>query len=654
MKRLSQVSLLFGLSIFSLWLWSFPVRAAGPIIVTTTADAIAADGLCSLREAVIAANTDTATGGCPAGSGPDAITFSKALPQPVTITLTKNGANEDAANSGDLDLIGTVTITGTAGLVIDGNGIDRVFEVLLGARVTLSQVTLRNGYSSVANDGGGIKLAGRLTMSDSLVQANQGGGLSNDGGLLTLTNVQVSDNSGGYGIYNKNIGALIVTGGQVSHNQGGGIYNGNSSTATLNDLSLIGNTAGGGLSNVGVSLTRLTLSNSVVMSNTATASGGGVFNQGIGATANIFDSRIRGNQATTDGGGIFNNGIMTLNGSTLDRNQARAGGGINHFGGSLNMTNDTLSGNIATDNGGGLYSNSSAVLNLVTFSLNRASDGTDTGGNIFNDEGSLSISNSLVVEALAGGNCFNSNGFLNSLGYNLDSENSCGFNAPGDLTNTDPQLGPLQDNGGPTWTQALPPGSPALDQIPDGVNGCGTTFTTDQRGLSRPQGPACEMGAYEYGAAADLDLTVSVAPDPASLGNPLTYTLVISNLGSSAATSLTLTDTLPAGVGYLTATLTGGSCDHSVGLLTCTLAGLAAGQQVTATLVVTTPATAQVITNTATVGSMTPDLTPTNNTVTTITVVGDVPGGPLGHPVYLPIILRADLTSKRWLDQLNG
>jgi hypothetical protein len=94
-------------------------------------------------------------------------------------------------------------------------------------------------------------------------------------------------------------------------------------------------------------------------------------------------------------------------------------------------------------------------------------------------------------------------GSVNSRGYNLDSDTSCRLTAATDRPGVDPRLGPLQDNGGPTFTHALLPGSPAIDAIPWGANGCGTTVYSDQRGQARPQ-PAwgtCDSGAYEVAVA---------------------------------------------------------------------------------------------------------------------------------------------------------
>jgi len=638
------------------WLFVMPVHAAAPILVTTTDDSINDDASCSLREAIMAANTDSAVGGCTSGSGADTIIFTPTLPRPAIFVLSQSGVEENEAQTGDLDIIGMLVIRGdrvennSPTIMIDGNGTDRVFEILSGAQVTMTGMTIRNGnpgagangggvlvnltarltltasqvISNSALNGGGLQTLGQVTMIDSSIENNQGGGIHNDGGLLTLNDVQVANNRGGYGIRNQNLAVLILNRGLVSTNQGGGIYNA-TATATISNTLIMSNTGGSGVYNTGIVITRLTIRQSTILSNTAT-SGGGLLNEGIGASAEIFASRISGNQATNAGGGLFNNGIMTVNNSTLDHNQARAGGGLHHFGGHLALTNDTISQNGASDNGGGLYNGSSAVLNAVTFAENRA-DGE--GGNVFNDEAQLSIENSIVAHAKDGDNCVNSNGFLTSLGYNLESTQICNFTATGDLTNTDPLLGPLQDNGGPMLTHALLVGSPAIDQ------GATVCPATDQRGVTRPQGLACDSGAYEWAAIADLAVTASVAPPTVTVGSKVTYTLTISNLGPAPATALTLTNELPHGATFITATLFGGAC--AVGsVVTCTVPALAAGMPATVTIVVTAPVIAGPITNTAAIMAATLDLNVDNNRAVAVIAVAAsgadlIRPGPVGN-----------------------
>ncbi|MEW5988836.1 MAG: right-handed parallel beta-helix repeat-containing protein, partial [Chloroflexota bacterium] len=190
----------------------------------------------------------------------------------------------------------------------------------------------------------------------------------------------------------------------------------------------------------------------------------------------IRESTIEGNTATTGstsyGGGIDAGGTLTLTNSTVSANQANQGGGINFSScGAVVLTNSTIANNTATSGGG-------------------IQDQQYYGG-------SLTLKNSVVADN-SGGNCVNF-GEVHSAGYNLDSGNTCGFTNPGDLINTDPLLGPLQDNGGPTWTHALLEGSPAVDAA-DNV-GCPTI---DQRGISRPQdgdgdgSAVCDIGAFEH------------------------------------------------------------------------------------------------------------------------------------------------------------
>ncbi|MFN8465935.1 MAG: choice-of-anchor Q domain-containing protein [Caldilineaceae bacterium] len=494
-----------------------PVHGAGPITVTTTSDSIADDGFCSLREAVIAANTDNSFHDCPAGSGADTIVFDAQLPRPVIITLTLTGADEDAAETGDLDVSGTLAIVGETpdAIVIDGDAADRVFEALQASTLGISGVTIRHGSAPVGANGGGVlvDLAARLTLTDSVVisssatsggglysvggltivsgtvAGNQGGGVTNDGGLLALKQAIVAGNTGGYGVVNEGQGSLTFTSGVVSANEGG-IYN-VAATATVSDVQIAGNTAGG-IYNSGFSPTHLTLARSAVLSNTA-VSGAGILNEGVGAKVDVIDSRVGGNEASASGGGLFNNGIMVVRGSTVDHNRARAGSGIHHFGGNLSVINATVTQNTASDNGGGLYNHGSATLQYVTLSGNSAGG---SGNNIFIDEAPLSIGSSIVAEAGAAGNCTNSGGFLTSLGHNVESADTCTLAATADLTDTQPLLGALGDNGGPTATEALLAGSPAMDR-----GAAASCPAADQRGVARPVGAGCDSGAYEVSGA---------------------------------------------------------------------------------------------------------------------------------------------------------
>lgn len=217
---------------------------------------------------------------------------------------------------------------------------------------------------------------------------------------------------------------------------------------------------GGGIYNIG----KLTISNTTVAGNTVQA----------GFTHSTF-----GSVAVADGGGIFNQGTMMMSNSTLVENTAQhvsLGPGLYH--------------------GGGISSRGPATISNSTLSGNSAGQ----AGDIYNYQGySLTVQNSIVANSSSGGNCA---GIMTSKGYNLSSDGSCNFNGPGDMNNINPDLGPLQYNGGPTQTMALSEGSPAIDAgNPSGcTDGSGNLLKTDQRGDPRPDNEdtgGCDMGAYE-------------------------------------------------------------------------------------------------------------------------------------------------------------
>jgi hypothetical protein len=239
---------------------------------------------------------------------------------------------------------------------------------------------------------------------------------------------------------------------------------------------------GGGIYN---DLSDLTLNDCIIDGNSADFSGGGIYSSGTfgSAIVTVNNTTISGNSAGhiggASGGGIFNdcaNGTatVTINNSTLSGNSASAeGGGVQNFtaggtgGATLVVSNSTFSGNSSIVAGGG-FNNSGTVgtatviLSNSTFSGNLADA---AGGSFYNDGGMATVQlANTILNAASGGNIFNNGGTVTSLGYNLSNDDGSGYlNGPGDQTNTDPLLGPLQDNGGPTFTHALLPSSPALD-----------------------------------------------------------------------------------------------------------------------------------------------------------------------------------------------
>ncbi len=274
----------------------------------------------------------------------------------------------------------------------------------------------------------------------------------------------------------------------------------------LTNISLSSNGAyvGGGLSNE--SSGQATLDHVTVSGNSASGYGGALYNKG---TLNLNNATVTGNTAPTNGsgGGLANDGsaTATLVNSTLAGNRAGSGGGISNSG-PLTLTNDTFSGNTATGDGGGLEAlvGSAIALTNVTFSGNSAPVG---GGMVFStpDAGdSLTLKNTIVADSPAGGNCYvypDSVKSIASAGFNLSTDSSCAayLNQGGDKNHQPALLRPLANNGGFTLTHLPQHNSLALD------NGTGLGCpATDQRGVVRPQGGVCDIGAVEVQPA---DLT---------------------------------------------------------------------------------------------------------------------------------------------------
>jgi hypothetical protein len=268
--------------------------------------------------------------------------------------------------------------------------------------------------------------------------------------------------------------------------------------------------------------------------------GGGIANV-AGATLTLVDSTISSNQAGSGdagggyGGGIFNAAAgATVTGCTVSGNSAGygtgdgSGGGIaNGEGGAFTLTNSTVSGNQAGNyggEGGGIFNAGSVVIASCTISANSITGTSDsgTGSGLVNAGPLAAVRNTLIAgnssapewSQAVPDDCY---GVLTSQGYNLIQDTSnCTISGDttGNITGVDPDLGPLQSNGGQTETQALLPGSPAIDA--GNPNGCtdpdGNILTTDQRGAPRAlAGDArCDIGAYE----ATLPAWATITPTP--------------------------------------------------------------------------------------------------------------------------------------------
>jgi nitrous oxidase accessory protein NosD len=409
-----------------------------------------------------------------------------------------------AASPGDTLVIGgtctgnfvvnkKLTLQGATGATLDGGGAGTTLSV--GATVKVKGLTITGGVGGVSPpDGGGIRNTGTLTLTGTVVEgntANLGAGISNNGGTLTLTRSLVLGNS----------------------------------------------TTGGGF-------------------------GAGVINN---SALTIVDSTLRDNHASSAaGGGLWTIGHGTISGSTIEGNSATQGGGVS-MGGSFSVINSTVSGNSSTtgEAGGILVWAGGMTMTSSTVSGNTAAG---TGGGVVGGGGVTILQSSIVAGNSSSGGAADCAGSPASNGYNLIGDgDGCVFTpVAGDQVGSssgsgviDPQVGPLASNGGPTQTRALAPPSPAVNAIPvdtlgddAATNLCPSTGSADQRGITRPQGLACDIGSFELQSQITF-----VSVDSGTSGSPATVSGHIACTGSTFALSVNLRQGTTKGLGS-----TSGSC----------------------------------------------------------------------------------------------
>jgi CSLREA domain-containing protein len=448
------------------------------------------NGICTLRAAIQETN---------ALAGDDTII----LP-PNTYGLTIDFSPSD----NPLIIAGNLTITGG------------------GASTTIIQGSLEPGRVLVINAGIAVNISGLTIRRAGLASPGIG-----NSGTLTLTDSAVSDNSGS------------------------GIFN--SGTATLINSTVSGSSPGGGIFNSGTA----TLINGTVSRNHANGNGGGVFNSG---TMTLINSTVSGNSADGfGGGGISNSGILALTSSTVSENLARSpgpntrgfGGGISNSG-VLTLTNSTVSTNGAFLDGGGIYNSGIANVFSSTITNNQADvefKGRGVGGGIFNsNNGTFNFQNTILggnfetffnifleQTVFVFGDC---GGTINSLGNSLlQAIDSSHCMVAGEFALTDPKLGALQNNGGPTQTHALLSGSPAIDTGNPG--GCrdefGALLTTDQRGINR-SAAGCDIGAFELQQATGVVAAVLPSSRSVQVNTPAAVFATVINTGQAIAASCSI------------------------------------------------------------------------------------------------------------------
>ena len=521
-----------------------PAAADSTIRVNTTLDETqAGNGTCSLREATLYAN-GTAEPDC----APAAPSGTTTIDVPAGVYILVGGP---------LSLSGNASFSGAgaATTTISGGGVSQVLAVFSGARVSVSGVAVTGGQSGAA-------CSGNMCVGLGLpVFGFPGGGIVNNG-TLSLTGVIVSGNHTGAGATNPTCsdnhgGCTAGDGGD-----GGGISN--AGTLTIAASTITGNStgqggagnaglpagggggsgdggSGGGISNTGT----LTITNSTIAGNTTGAGGDGA-RGGDGISGAIGGVGSNGG-AGGSGGGVENAGQLVISGSTIAGNRTGGGGhggnggdigagpgpgsgGVGGAGGSggaidsstdMTISNSTIVGNVAATsggpgadgapdgrlvgatppgNGGGIEQRAmGTTLTHVTIAANTA---PGAGGGIDGHGGTVTAANSIVASNAGSAPSQNCAGVVTDQGNNVEfGSSSC----PGGFLRADPKLATLANNGGPTQTIALEPGSAAIHHVRTCV------LAVDQRGAGRPVGAACDSGAYQVAPPSLRGISASVA-----------------------------------------------------------------------------------------------------------------------------------------------
>jgi len=483
------------------------------------------------------------------------------------VTLNDAVVQSNRAQGGD--------VAALSGHNARGGGIYSTGGALTIAGATIADNQASGGSGGDATGGGLYATGGSLDIADGLIASNQaiggdvltctttsgptggtgqGGGLYVNGSAFTLAantlanNRESAGDHGACGVYNGsygggifNLGTLTVSNSILSGNTASGFYGSgggidNEGTLTVSNSILCGNTdsnGGGAIDNNGGTLT---VSNSTLFGNSDSGiylGGGGIFNNYHG-TLTVSNSTLSGNTASFYGGGILNRGTLTVSNSTLSGNSTSSGGGIFNGGyGTLTVSNSTLSGNSSSSPysaGGGIstydpYGTGTVTFTNVTLTDNRA---TNVGvGGLYVSAGHPILHNTLIAgnfQGATGTTPDDVTGNLDAGGDNNLIGDGSGMTGLVDGINgnrvgsasapIDPLLGPLADNGGPTLTRALLPGSPAIDA---GNNAYATEW--DQRGapFRRIVNGVIDIGAFEVQARGHGTPNRQAVPDPVAV-----------------------------------------------------------------------------------------------------------------------------------------
>ncbi len=417
-------------------------------------------------------------------------------------TALASGGTVTFSCSGTIILTSTITIAANTTIdgvgqtvTISGNHAVRIFVLNSGISLSLSNLTVAYGYvTGPDQDGGAISSSGGLlTVNNTTFSTNsaeEGGAICSNGGTVTAANSGFFDNSAGnYGGAISEHGATVtVTGTNFSGNSAGngaaGIY-ADGGRVSVNDSSFHTNSAANFSGAIWQEYGTLTVTNSIFDSNRGGLLGGAIQS---GGTTTVSNSTFYNNNAVY-GGGLYNDGTGTVTGSTFYGNISTSGGAghggaIYNEGATRSVSNSTLYDNTG-DNGGGIANEQGAV----TVVNSTIAGNSGAGIYYLGPSGTTTLKNTIVAGNLPGGNC--SGAVADGLGNLTYPDRTC----PG--INRNPVLGSLQNNGGPTQTMALGVGSAAIDVGNAAACAASPVNNLDQRGVARPQGAHCDIGALE-------------------------------------------------------------------------------------------------------------------------------------------------------------
>jgi len=525
---------------FSSWAADFEVTSRRDAVDINAGDGkcqTSLKGECTLRAAIMEAN---------ALAGVDTIILNKE----GEVYVYELSIDADLSIRGDLIIDGGISENGSTTIL--GRGEDRVFTIhesqssfIKNPTVEIKNMTMRIGkpesIGSIIQNESTLKLLnvkileggkdsravynknGLLEIKDSILTSNDAA-LQSDGGDLRIENARIENNSwsgkiGGAAIYLNNVPSAVIKNSFLINNtvtsensgdgMGGAIYAQNSNML-IDNTTLSENSATNMGGAIFLEASSLRITNLSFLTNNVSefSSGGGIFlTKGTSENYLIIENTtISENSANKDGGGLFVSsqfdGIelvqFDMQNSEIYKNQANNGAGLYLDNLNTKLLNSTISGNESASDGdgdgGGIYLVAGeAKLQFMTIVDNSSSE--NLGANISNESALLEIQNSIIANPVLGQNC---SGDIDSLGNNIDSEDSCMLNGLDDQINTNPLIAEIALNGGDTQTHALLEVSPESDHPAIDKGLCLPVITADQRYYKRDD--HCDIGAFEYGS----------------------------------------------------------------------------------------------------------------------------------------------------------